>query len=271
MSQISRFLERGTATFGSLSRGGKSVVLLCFCCITACFVQLVMPVVKSLVALSLVTGTADKLWSSIYCSPCGNSRGKDFGSNAIATLCWCDRPEIAVELLAAMLKKGNTQSNWPMVSGHLRQIDQAGRINGARWLELCRPFDEYESRFVEDRHYVPNSAELRRSRYFSKPARVSTFNLIKGYENHGLLSECEAWYKKVIAKEEELKGHESFAVREIMQKLANFYERHNRRADADKLIAKLHVMETHPGVNGDCWRIVRLVGDRYKFVRLGSD
>ncbi|MBA4026873.1 MAG: hypothetical protein C0473_01385 [Cyanobacteria bacterium DS3.002] len=186
-------------------------------------------------------------------------------------MCWCDRPEIAVELLAAMLKKGHTQSNWPMVSGHLRQIDQDGKINGARWLELCRPFDEYESRFVEEQHCVSDSANSSCEKYYRRHWGPATYNMIMGYENHGLLSECEAWYKKLIAKEEELKGHESFAVREIMQKLANFYKRHNRRADADKLIAKLHVMETHPGVHGDCWRIVRLVGDRYKFVRLASD
>jgi hypothetical protein len=35
-----------------------------------------------------------------------------------------------------------------------------------------------------------------------------------------------------------------------MFKLADFYARHNRRADADKVIEQLHAMETHPDSYG---------------------
>lgn len=219
-----------------------------------------MPVVKSLVALSLVTGTTDRLWRAIYCSPCSHSRGKDFGSNTVAALCWCDRPEMALELLAAMLKKGHTQSSWPMVSNHLRTIDREGKISGALWLELCRPFAEHQGRILEAQHTDVGDA------YFYR--RPATFSLIAGYENHGLLSECEAWYEKLIAKEEEVRGKESFSVRELMLKLANLYEKHNRRADADQVMEQLHVMATHPDKYGDRWTLERLGGDKYRYVRL---
>ncbi len=263
MAQIPRFLHHGIATFGSLSRCEKSVVLLRFYCITAVVVQLAMPVVKSLVALSLVTGTADKLWGSIYCSPCGTCGHGDYGSKTIATLCWCDRPELAVELLGAMLKKDHTQLNWPMVSSHLRTIDREGKISGARWLESCRPFAEHQNRVLEAQH-----TEVGNAYFYRRPA---TFSLIAGYENHGCLSDCESWYKKLIAKEEEVRGKESFSVRELLLKLVDFYVKHNRRADADKVMEQLNVMAMHPDKYGDRWRSELLVGGKYRFVRVVPD
>jgi|GEM_PF-918088 hypothetical protein len=262
MAQISKLFDSGKASYGSLSRWEKSALVLCFCCITAFIMQVVMPVVKSLVALSLLTGTADKLWSSIYCSPCGNYRGKDFGSNTIAALCWCDEPEKAMAILTVLLKKEHTRSNWGQVSAHLAQIDRKGKISGARWLELCRPFAEHQNQILESQHKEADLSKRQYARYYRVPA---VFSLIEGYENHGLLLGCESWYKKLIAKEEELSGKEEYAVRKVMFKLADFYARHNRRADADKVIEQLHAMETHPDSYGDRWLVVPKFTGGYKF------
>jgi hypothetical protein len=170
---------------------------------------------------------------------------------------------MALELLGAMLKKGHTQSNWPMVSNHLRTIDREGKISGTRWLELSRPFAEHQSRILEAQHTNVGDAYVYR--------RPATFSLIAGYENHGCLSECESWYKKLIAKEEEVRGRESFSVRDLLWKLANFYEKHNRRADAAKVMAQLQVIATHRDKYGDRWTLERLVGDKYRYVRLSAD
>ncbi|MBA4026882.1 MAG: hypothetical protein C0473_01435 [Cyanobacteria bacterium DS3.002] len=263
MAQIPRFLHHGTATFGSLNRWEKLGFFLCFSCVSACIAQLAIPVAKSLVVLFLVTGTADRLWSSPFCSGCGNGHHRDLGSNTIATLCWCDRPEMAVELLGAMLKKDRTQLNWPMASNHLRTIDREGKISGARWLESCRPFAEHQNRVLEAQH-----TEVGNAYFYRRPA---TFSLIAGYANHGCLSDCESWYKKLIAKEEEVRGKESFSVREVLLKLADFYVKHNRRADADKVMEQLNVMAMHPDKYGDRWRLELLVGGKYRFVRVVSD
>ncbi len=265
MAQISKLFDSGKASYGSLSRWEKSAMLLCFCCIAALIMQLAMPVLKSLVALSLLTGTADKLWSSIYCSPCG--RHKDFGSNTIAALCWCDEPVKAMVLLRLHFKKCHTQSNWPMVSYHLRNIDREGKISGARWLELCRPFAEHQNQIFEAQHKEADLSKRCEARYYRVPA---TYSLIEGYENHGLFLECENWYKKLIAKEE-LYGNEEYAVRVIMFKLANFYERHNRRADSDSVIAQLHAMEAHPDRCGDRWLVVPKFTGGYKFECLHAE
>ena len=263
MAGIFKLLDSGKASYGGLCRWEKLAVLLCFCCIVASIIQLVMPVIKSLVALSLLTGTADKLWSSIYCSPCGNYRGKDFGSNTIAALCWCDEPEKAMAILTVLMTKKHTQFNWGQVSAHLGQIDRSGKMSGARWLELCRPFAEHQSRILAAQH-----TNIGDACFYRRPA---TFSLIAGYENHGLLSECEAWYKKLIAKEEEVRGKESFPVRELLLTLANFYEKHNRRVDADKVMAQLQVMATHPDKYGERWTLERTFGGSYKRVGLNAN
>jgi len=265
MGGICKLFDSGKSSFCSLRRWEKLAVLTCFCCITASFVQLFMPVIKSLVALSLLTGTADKLWSSIYCTPCGNYRGKDFGSNTIAALCWCDEPEKAMAILTVLLKKRHTQLNWGQVSAHLGQIDRKGKISGARWLELCRPFAEHQNQIFEAQHRETDLSKRSEARYYRVPA---TFSLIEGYENHGLLFECESWYKKLIAKEEELYGKEEYDVRKVMFKLANFYERHNRRTDADRVIEQLHAMEAHPDSCGDRWLVVPKFTGGYKFERV---
>lgn len=263
MTQFSKLLDHGTASFGSLNRWEKLGFFLCLSCVSACIAQLAIPVVKALVVLLLVTGTADRLWSSPFCSGCGNGHYRDFGSNTIATLCLCDRPEMAVELLGLMLEKDHTHLNWPMVSYHLRNIDREGKIDSARWLELSRPLVDHQRRVLEAQHTDVGDAF-----FYRRPA---TFSLIAGYENHGCLSECESWYKKLIAKEEEVRGKESFSVRELMLKLAYFYVKHNRSADAGKVMERLHVMAMHPDKYGDRWRSELLVGGKYRFVRVVPD
>lgn len=268
MAHISRLIESRRVLCGSLNRWEKTAMLFCFCGIAAVVMQLVMPVIKSFVVLSLLTGTAENLWSSIYCSPCGSHCGKDFGSNTIAVLCWCDEPEKAMAILSVLLKKKLTQLNWPIVSYHLQQIDRKGKINGARWLELCRPFAEHQNRILEAQHKETDLDKRCDARYYRRSA---TFSLIAGYENHGLFLECESWYKKLITKEKELFGNESFEVREVMLKLANFYERHDRKSDAGELIEQLRTLEKHQDKYGYCWRIARNFTGGYKFERVDAN
>jgi len=56
-----------------------------------------------------------------------------------------------------------------------------------------------------------------------------------------------------------------------MLKLANFYERHDRKSDAGELIEQLRTLEKHQDKYGYCWRIARNFTGGYKFERVDAN
>lgn len=261
MTWISKQFKEYKTAYGRLTRLKKAAAVSISCFATAGFALLITPLVKPLIVLSLLSGTSEKLWNSLYCRPCGNCGGIDFGLYTIATLCWCGEPEKAMVILAAVLKKVHTKDNWPLVSYQLRKIDKEGKISAARWFELCRPFAEYQRLIFASQH---RGMVLDNWSY----QKNATYSLIEGYETHGLLSECEGWLKKLVNKEAELYGTESLKARFAMIKLVQFYEKHDKSGEAAVVIEQLRKMETHQDRFGDRWRFVRTASGSYELERM---
>jgi len=209
-----------------------------FLCVCIFIVQLVSPSIGALCALSELTCTSTKLRDALYYSPCGNTR--DRGSEAVERLSACGESARAMQLLAIAMKVKPLQHRWDTVSGmsyHLESIDRDGKLSASRWCELCLPCAEQVTKLYNGVYWAGSAQSFRVYR------RQPVFNLITGYENHGLLAICEDWYQKMLSKDEEIEGARSWAYRDTLYRLGKFYERHERKVDADKIFKQIAALD----------------------------
>ncbi|MDP3508070.1 MAG: hypothetical protein Q8T09_08780 [Candidatus Melainabacteria bacterium] len=186
--------------------------------------------------LYLLSQPAEKYWTALYYSPCGNYREPVIlPINALSVL---NEKHYAFELLDCIINAKCAQSQWESVSSlylYLQTIDREGKIDSATWLQLCRPLDSRMKQIFQRSFEERSLSKSRPERYMA----VNPRGLIAGYENHQLLGDAEKWFVLLEQREEKLCGRRSYWVTQAKLDHANFCLRHDRSDKAKAIVRSI--------------------------------